>query len=95
MNYLGENTLALDTDKCIGCMMCTSVCPHAVFEKDGKKKVALVAAENCIECGGCAGNCPVGAIEVTAGVGCASAILNSWINGGEPSCDCTSGTACC
>ena len=28
----GVATLKLDTEKCNGCMLCTMVCPHGVFE---------------------------------------------------------------
>lgn len=80
-------TLQLDVDKCIGCGLCTAVCPHAVLEVSGRK--ARLADRNaCIECGACARNCPVTALAVKAGVGCASAIIHSWLTGAEPNCDC-------
>jgi hypothetical protein len=44
-------------------------------------------------------NCPEGALTVRAGVGCAAAVLNGLLRGGEPSCDCGgpsgSDSACC
>ena len=80
-------TLAYDADKCIGCKKCTEVCPHAVFVMEGNK-AKLVDADACMECGACAGNCPVEALSVKKGVGCASAIINGWLTGGEPNCDC-------
>ncbi len=88
LRYL-ENvvTLQLDTEKCIGCGMCAEVCPHGVFALEDRK-AQIVDRNACIECGACAGNCPVEALTVKAGVGCASAIINSWLKGGEPSCDC-------
>ena len=87
-------TLAFDVEKCTGCGLCTEVCPHGVFEIDEKK--AVVADKDfCMECGACALNCPGGAIEVNAGVGCAAAIINGWITGGEPTCDCGCGGDCC
>ena len=71
-------TLELDQQKCIGCGMCTVVCPHAVFVLENDK--ALVASrDSCMECGACMTNCPVGAISVDAGVGCAQAVLNSML----------------
>jgi NAD-dependent dihydropyrimidine dehydrogenase PreA subunit len=88
LRYL-ENvvSLKLDVDKCIGCGMCSNVCPHGVLEIEGRK-ARITDRDACIECGACAGNCPVEALTVKAGVGCASAIINSWLTGKEPSCDC-------
>lgn len=88
LRYL-ENvvTLQLNTEKCVGCGMCAEVCPHGVFALEDRK-AQIVDRNACIECGACAGNCPVEALTVKAGVGCASAIINSWLKGGEPSCDC-------
>lgn len=80
-------TLELDRAACIGCGLCLAVCPHQVFSlADGKAAVAELDA--CMECGACARNCPVEALSVKAGVGCASAIIHSWLTGEEPSCDC-------
>ena len=80
-------TLELDVEKCIGCDMCPIVCPHGVFIVEDRK-ARIADRDACIECGACAGNCPTKAITVTAGVGCASAIINGWLTGEEPSCDC-------
>jgi len=88
-------TLELDSEKCTGCRMCTSVCPHAVFEIENK--IAVIRNKDlCMECGACAKNCPEGAITVRSGVGCAAGILNGLLRGTEPSCDCgSSGGNCC
>ncbi|MFH0895588.1 MAG: mercury methylation ferredoxin HgcB [Bacteroidota bacterium] len=80
-------TLQLNREKCNGCMMCVTVCPHAVFElKD--KKAFISQKDLCMECGACAKNCPEDAIEVKSGVGCAAGIINGILRGTEPSCDC-------
>lgn len=80
-------TLKLDTEKCIGCKLCTQVCPHGVFAmEDGKAKI--VDLDGCMECGACALNCDVDAITVESGVGCAAGILNGILRGTEPTCDC-------
>jgi NAD-dependent dihydropyrimidine dehydrogenase PreA subunit len=80
-------TLKLDSDKCTGCRICTQVCPHGVLEiKD--KKVRIMDLDKCMECGACMNNCAFDALKVAPGVGCALAIINGMIFGGEPNCDC-------
>jgi NAD-dependent dihydropyrimidine dehydrogenase PreA subunit len=71
-------TLQLDQEACIGCGRCLEVCPHQVFAPDGRK-VKLTDRDACMECGACALNCPVKAIKVDAGVGCASGMINEWL----------------
>ena len=39
-----------------------------------------------MECGACAMNCPAEAISVNRGVGCAAAVLNSYLGEKEISC---------
>lgn len=80
-------TLQLDQARCNGCGMCVTVCPQAVFTIDGGR-ASLADRGACIECGACALNCVPGAITVKPGVGCAQAIIQGWLSGSEPSCDC-------
>jgi NAD-dependent dihydropyrimidine dehydrogenase PreA subunit len=87
----GVTSLKLNRDACIGCGGCLEVCPHGVYELDGKK-AQVVDRDGCIECGACALNCPVDAIAVHPGVGCASYIIQSWIKG-EDKASC--GPGCC
>ncbi len=88
---VADTTLRYDEDKCTGCRTCTEVCPHAVFEMNGKK-ARVIRLEDCMECGACALNCSARAITVDSGVGCASAmIVAALTRKKEPSC----GPACC
>ena len=80
-------TLALSSDKCVGCGMCLDVCPHGVLEFENGKAI-ISDKDSCMECGACAKNCPADAISVDAGVGCALAIIMGWLTGTEPHCDC-------
>ena len=86
-------TLTLDSEKCVGCGVCVSVCPHSVLEiHEGKAEIADLNA--CMECGACLKNCAFSAISVSPGVGCASAIIRGFLTGSEPTCDCSGGECC-
>lgn len=74
----GVTTLSLDSALCIGCGRCLEVCPHGVFTIENRK-AQYVDREACMECGACAKNCPAAAIAVDAGVGCASGLINEWL----------------
>ncbi len=88
-NAYVENTLAYDPALCNGCGKCVEVCPHAVFEMNGRKAV-LVSPTGCMECGACQNNCIMNAIQVESGVGCASAMIRAALLGKqEPECSCS------
>jgi len=90
MKYLsGVSTLEYDPSKCTGCTMCVTVCPHAVFEMEGKK-ARIIDRDLCMECGACMRNCASGALTVLAGVGCASALIKGMVTG-DASCGCSDG----
>jgi len=100
-NSYAENTLHYHEDRCINCKRCTQVCPHRVFT-EGSDHARLVRPEACMECGACATNCPVKAIEVQSGVGCAWAMISAALRGkdmdsGECSCggEGESASGCC
>lgn len=81
-------TLRVDEEKCIGCGMCVTVCPHEVLSlPDGK--VQVVNRDACMECGACARNCPTNAVTVKSGVGCAAAVINSALGRKNSACCCT------
>jgi NAD-dependent dihydropyrimidine dehydrogenase PreA subunit len=69
IRYLDDvSSLVLNQDNCIGCGLCTEVCPHNVFElRQGKAEIIDFNA--CMECGACVNNCPSNALEVSPGVG--------------------------
>ncbi len=71
------NTLAYDPALCNRCGMCTTVCPHGVFENGGDGAVRLVNRDACMECGACRLNCEAGAIKVDSDVGCAAAMIKA------------------
>ena len=84
------STLSLDSTKCNGCSMCINVCPHNVF-KLTQRKAEIIDSDRCMECSACVINCEQKALSVKKGVGCATAVIGSFIKGGEPSCDCDCG----
>lgn len=73
----GVVTLEYFPERCVGCGMCVSVCPHGVFVLEGPK-AEVASRDACMECGACALNCPTDAIGVDSGVGCASGLLTEW-----------------
>lgn len=92
-----ETSLHLHTDRCINCKKCMQVCPHAVFT-DGTGHVELARPAACMECGACAKNCPVQAIEVQSGVGCAWAMIGAALRGKDMDTECSCGGddgSCC
>lgn len=88
-----SNTLQYDPGLCINCRMCSIVCPHGVFAPDDAA-AQLVRREACMECGACQRNCPVSAITVDSGVGCAAAMIRAALTGKkEATCGLESGSS--
>ena len=95
LRYFSDvTTLAYDPQKCKGCGRCAEVCPHGVFALSGGK-AEIVDKDACIECGACKKNCPFGAIDVRSGVGCAAAVIGSFISRKKPSCGLGGNSGCC
>jgi NAD-dependent dihydropyrimidine dehydrogenase PreA subunit len=94
-NAYAANTLQYDPELCINCGMCSAVCPHGVFEPNGRV-AQLAHPEACMECGACQLNCAVGAIVVESGVGCAAAMISAALTGRkEVTCGGPDGPSCC
>ena len=79
-NAYNKNTLLFNRELCNNCKMCSTVCPHAVFERNNGI-VKVVHQERCMECGACQMNCPTGAVTVDSGVGCAAAMIYAALTG--------------
>jgi ferredoxin len=80
-------TLKLEQEKCVGCGVCLSVCPHAVLSLTNGK-IEIADHDACMECGACARNCPAEALNVRSGVGCAVAVINAMLGRKSSSCCC-------
>jgi len=92
-----ETSLAFYPERCIHCRRCLQVCPHGVFT-EGKDHVELSNGRACMECGACALNCPVQAIDVQSGVGCAWAMIGAALRGKDMDTECSCGgddSSCC
>jgi quinone-modifying oxidoreductase subunit QmoB len=59
-----NDAAVVDIDKCVLCLTCMRICPHAAISIDVENKAAFVSAVICQRCGTCAAECPVGAIQL-------------------------------
>ena len=71
--FLGGVVAQVDTDKCVGCLTCTRVCPFSipqVIVDEGLSGVgglggaAYIDPAQCQGCGTCTGECPANAIQL-------------------------------
>lgn len=54
----------IDSDICVGCRMCISLCPYGAIEFNDFSSVSEVNSAVCKGCGSCSGGCPSGAPKV-------------------------------
>ncbi|MCK5784559.1 MAG: CoB--CoM heterodisulfide reductase iron-sulfur subunit A family protein, partial [Desulfobacterales bacterium] len=54
----------VQTNKCVGCGVCASVCPFGAIEMDMEQNKAIVNDALCKGCGACAASCKSGAINL-------------------------------
>jgi len=59
--------ISFNREKCIGCQLCSRVCPAKAIEviEDEKGKRPVFLIYRCIYCGQCAEVCPTKAIKLT------------------------------
>lgn len=65
-DFRGE--LKFNKEKCIGCNLCTRVCPASAIEIEkvaDKQFKAIVSLDKCIYCGQCVDSCRAGALKNT------------------------------
>lgn len=77
----------MNHELCTGCGLCIEVCPREVFARLDRK-MEIVDPDACMECGACSKNCAAGTIYVKSRIGCASAVINSFLGRISSSCCC-------
>ncbi|MEC9485812.1 MAG: 4Fe-4S binding protein [Candidatus Izemoplasma sp.] len=65
MNY----TVKVDEDKCIGCSICSRICPTGTLKIDRKFKKAYTTDIECDNAWGCLYACPTNALSMTEATG--------------------------
>ena len=65
-----RGVVIIDRERCKGCGLCISACPHHVLAYSGESNrsgyavVHMAQEQDCVGCAFCAENCPDVAIEV-------------------------------
>lgn len=54
----------LDEEKCIGCVICTSICPTLAWSVNKESKLAVLEESRCFGCINCESRCPTYAIKM-------------------------------
>lgn len=63
---LVEKYINLDTDSCMQCGMCTSLCPSKALSINTATRQLVFLKEKCTVCTRCLNVCPVRALKITA-----------------------------
>ncbi|SDL10193.1 heterodisulfide reductase subunit A [Maridesulfovibrio ferrireducens] len=61
---ISPTTSWINPDICVGCKVCTKLCPYSAIEFDERRQVAVINEAMCKGCGSCAGYCPSGAAQI-------------------------------
>jgi heterodisulfide reductase subunit A len=56
-------TAEVDSEMCVGCKVCLTLCPFSAIEFDEKRRISVVEESACKGCGTCQASCPSGAIR--------------------------------
>ncbi len=57
-------TVAVESDKCVGCTICARICPTGTLKIDMKTKKAYTTDIMCDNAWGCIYNCPTKALSI-------------------------------
>ena len=60
-------SIAINKDKCVGCTMCTLVCPGTLLAINDNKKAYIKYPKDCWGCASCVKECGFGAISLYLG----------------------------
>lgn len=60
-------SIQIDRARCIGCGLCTEVCPGSLLRLDGARKITMPRPQDCWGCTACLKECPAGALRYFLG----------------------------
>lgn len=60
-------SIAIDSEKCVGCGRCGLVCPGSLIKMNGSGRAYIKYPKDCWGCTSCVKECPVNAVEFFLG----------------------------